>query len=153
VDGYYTTFDSSEVHRIEEPSDEGGGGGLSDNMAILPKLTVTLNIDNIEHIDTYWIIGAVELNNGIITEATFNPPQTSQIWEGYIIPMITDYHLFWNAAVQLYDESYDGYYDCTISNAVNCADDPDSPRNGSIIITDPTKPASCTLNAVYTLNS
>lgn len=57
------------------------GGGSSDNMAILPKLTVTLNIDNIEHIDAYGIANAVELNNGIITTPTFNPPQTSQVWE------------------------------------------------------------------------
>lgn len=34
VDGYYTTFDSSEVHRIES-TDEGGGGSSDFSMATL----------------------------------------------------------------------------------------------------------------------
>ena len=132
---------------------ESGGSGSSDNMAILPKLTVTLNIDNIEHIDTYGITSAVELNNGIITQATFNPPQTSQVWECYIVPMATisdSYYLTWSAQIALYDDSYTGYYVFTISNTVNCVEDPTNPGVGGIVITDPTKPASCTANAVYT---
>ena len=128
-------------------------GGSSDNMAILPKLTVTLNIDNIEHIDTYGIANAVELNNGIITIPTFNPPQTSQVWEGYIFPLLTDSGILWIPQVFLFDESYTGYYQYTISNMINCVEDSDNPGTGMIRITDPTKPASCTINAVYTLQS
>ena len=133
----------------EQLAEGGGGGGSSDNMAILPKLTVTLNIDNIEHIDIYGISNAVELNNGIVTEATFNPPQTSQIWEGYIIPWFNT-GIFWYPQITLVDNSQAGYYAFTISNMVNCTEDPDNPGTGSIYITDPTKPASCTANAVYT---
>ena len=45
VDGYYTTFDSSEVHRIESTDEGGGGGGSSDFSTAEVVVTIGSNID------------------------------------------------------------------------------------------------------------
>lgn len=61
VDGYYTTFDSSEVHRIEEPSDEGGGGSSDFSTA---QVTVITTISAVDLVQCMCCIESGEIGEG-----------------------------------------------------------------------------------------
>ena len=53
ADGYYTTFDSSEVTRVDEGSEGGGGGGSSD----FSTATVSIvNTNGTANLDFYGIV-------------------------------------------------------------------------------------------------
>jgi hypothetical protein len=80
VDGYYTTFDTSEVHRIDEGGSDEGGGGSSDFS------TATVAVTFSESLEVEMALRFVEIyDDGEVAEV--GPSEANWFDEPIVMPL------------------------------------------------------------------